>query len=249
MLPLLLDLGFFKLYSYPLFLGLAWGTAYYYCRLVLDYEPSSSIKDFHLFFWGNFIFSWIGSKVLFLIVSAQGAYTDYAQHLSFWVGGGLVFYGGLIFALIFSFIFFIRYPALKSLYLQFVPGLALAHGVGRIGCFLAGCCFGEITHSGLGIHFNGAERFPVQLYEAILLILLGIILHLKKREWKTSLLIKYLFAYSVIRFALEFMRGDEVRGGVAALSTSQWISVCIFLLLNSYLLRKRLAVRVKTRNG
>lgn len=249
MLPLLLDLGFFKLYSYPLFLGLAWGTAYYYCRLVLDHETNYSLKDFHFFYWGNFLFSWVGSKVLFLIASSQGAYTDYARHLSFWVGGGLVFYGGLIFSLIFSFFFFLRYSALKPLYIQFIPGLALAHGVGRIGCFLAGCCFGEITHSGLGVHFNGAERYPVQLFEAALLLALGTALHLKKREWRPTLLVKYLFAYTIIRFILEFMRGDEVRGGIAQLSTSQWISIVIFVLLNGYLFRERFAIGVKSRNS
>lgn len=247
MLPLLLDLGFFKLYSYPLFLGLSWGIAYHYCRTVLDHENNApSIKHFHWFFWGNFLFSWVGSKLFYILVSAQGGFTDYAQSLSFWVGGGLVFYGGLVFSLIYSLLFFTLKPGLKSLYVQFVPGLAFAHGLGRIGCFLAGCCFGEITHSGLGVHINGAERFPVQLMEASALIVLGLFFHLYKRDWGKRILPYYLISYSILRFFLEFLRGDEIRGGYASLSTSQWISMAIFILANLYLLRERFSIRLKT---
>lgn len=247
MLPLLLDLGFFKLYSYPLFLGLAWGIAYHYCRTVLDHEPGAvSMTEFHRFFWGNFLFSWIGSKIFFLLVSARGGFTQYAESLSFWVGGGLVFYGGLIFSLVFSLIFFVFKPHLKALYIEFVPGLALAHAVGRIGCFLAGCCFGEVSHGWLTVHIDGAERYPVQLIEALALLILAIFFHLKKRDWKKIVLPAYLICYSVIRFILEFLRGDEVRGGFANLSTSQWVSLILFVFANLYLLRERFSVRLKT---
>lgn len=249
MLPLLLDLGFLKLYSYPLFLGLAWGIAYHYCRTVLDHEPKFSLKDFHKFFWGNFVFSWVGSKVFFLVVSSQGGFTETASHLSFWVGGGLVFYGGLIFSLVFSYFFFRSKPHLKALYIDFVPGLALAHGVGRIGCFLAGCCFGEVAHNWLGVHINGSERYPVQLMEAVILLMLGTFFHLKKRDWGKQILVYYLISYSFIRFLLEFMRGDEVRGGFASFSTSQWVSIILFLFANLYLFRERFSVSRKTRNG
>lgn len=251
MLPLLLDLGFFKLYSYPLFLGLAWGVAYHYCRIVLDYQTTTStlsLSDFHWFFWGNFLFSWLGSKIFFLLVSAQGGFTLYAQSLSFWVGGGLVFYGGLIFSLVFSLIFFNYRPTLKELYVQFIPGLALAHGVGRIGCFLAGCCFGEISHSWLAVHINGEERYPVQLMEASLLLTLGLFLHLKKRELGRHILVLYIIIYSIIRFLLEYLRGDEIRGGFAQFSTSQWISIVLFVLANSYFFRERFSIRKETRN-
>ena len=93
------------------------------------------------------------------------------------------------------------------------------HFFGRIGCFLGGCCYGKVTTFKLGVAFPdnvkenifhyGSKRYPTQLFEAIiLLIILVTILFVKKNKFKL-----YLILYSIARFFLEFLRGDD-RGSV-----------------------------------
>ena len=163
--------------------------------------------------------------------------------IDFWkrfaaVFGGSVFYGGLIGGLIAGGI------AIKALKLPaqiatdcVAPSIALMHGIMRVGCFMGGCCYGiEWEH---GITFtnslvesaNGVPRVPVQLFEAgfevALFFLLWILLK-KTDKLKGMLLALYLLIYSVGRFLLEFLRGDEYRGFLFGLSTSQIISILLF---------------------
>ena len=84
--------------------------------------------------------------------------------------GGLVWYGGLFGALFFGIVYarWRKWPVLK-LCDFFAPVSALAHGIGRVGCFLNGCCYGRRTASFLGVHFpdDAYARIPTQLYEAL----------------------------------------------------------------------------------
>ena len=117
------------------------------------------------------------------------------------------------------------------------PSIALFHMFGRIGCFLGGCCYGvEWEH---GVTFtnsliesaNGVPRVPVQLYEAGLEIalFLALTLLLVSGKLRGKLLAVYLLVYPVGRFLLEFWRGDEYRGFLFGLSTSQLISIALFI--------------------
>ena len=107
-----------------------------------------------------------------------------------------------------------------------IPALTLGHGVGRLGCLLAGCCFGKETDMWWGIFMHGHYRHPTQLLEATGLILLGLYF-LKSHVEKNILLIRYLIIYGVLRFGVEALRGDEVRGLWGPLSTSQWLSLLL----------------------
>lgn len=123
----------------------------------------------------------------------------------------------------------------------FAPvSIALAHGIGRIGCFLAGCCYGKHTDSWIGIDFPGIGKvIPTQLIEAIfLLILFGVLLFLiLKFKFKYGFLI-YIPSYAVFRFVIEFFRGDE-RGVAAILSPSQiWCIVLFFSTIPLYFFLK-----------
>lgn len=106
----------------------------------------------------------------------------------------------------------------------------VAHGFGRIGCFMAGCCYGVPTDSWIGINFPEIGKVvPTQLIEAIILFILFAIVAILtfKFDFKYSALI-YLGGYGIARFVIEFFRGDE-RGVALALSPSQiW---CILLIL------------------
>ncbi|MFZ4712828.1 MAG: prolipoprotein diacylglyceryl transferase [Bacteriovoracaceae bacterium] len=236
MLPILIRLEHFTLYSYPLLLGLAWGFAYHYC----ESQKSAGLNTylFNLFFAGNFLMSWIGSKVFFLIFSGGTNSSYYMQSSNFWLGGGFVFYGGLIFCLLFTFFFLYLNKLSFSSLVYFLPALPFAHAIGRIGCLLAGCCFGSPTESILGVHIHEEKLIPVQLFESLLCLGIGLVLvkliKMGKTRWALPV---YLLTYGLGRFALEFLRADEVRGKLVYLSSSQWVSIVLIILSMSLFLK------------
>lgn len=164
------------------------------------------------------------------------------------VFGGSVFYGGLIGALIAGGI---------SIRVQKLPAndaydccslvIPLFHGFARIGCFLGGCCYGVpwkhgITYTNSLVEAaNNVPRVPIQLFESAFNFLLAVffLILLIKRKMSGKLLPLYLLIYPVGRFVLEFWRGDEYRGFVGALSTSQFISVILFSGSAAYLIIRR----------
>ncbi len=108
--------------------------------------------------------------------------------------------------------------------------MPLFHAFGRVGCFLAGCCYGKKLERTITI-LNGIrlERIPIQLIEAIFEFLLFIILTvIRKKDDNVNILRIYLMSYSAFRFLDEFFRGDEIRGIFFGLSTAQWISLVIW---------------------
>lgn len=233
MLPVLFNSSYFILYAYPLFMGLAWGIGYYLTKHLFDkyYEDSRELFSLYL---GIFITSWIGAKVFFLAFSAQHKIYQYLYADYFWFGGGFVFYGGLIFSLAYYLIYsfwFKKFNYQKSYLL--IPGLIFGHAVGRVGCFLTGCCYGSRCNLPWAIKLDGDFRHPVQLYEAAGLFYLGYLSlkWIKNKKSNLTIVTNYLLAYSGLRFVLEFFRGDEVRGLFwLSLSTSQLISVGLILI-------------------
>lgn len=153
------------------------------------------------------------------------------------VFGGSVFYGGLLGGLAAGGIS-ARVQKLDAGLLTdcAAPALALFHCFGRIGCFLGGCCYGVESEHGVVFtkslieSANGVPRVPVQLYEAAFELALFFALWalLKKGALKNRLLLVYLFTYAAGRFILEFWRGDEYRGFLFGLSTSQIVSILVF---------------------
>lgn len=155
---------------------------------------------------------------------------------------GIVFYGGL-FGLLYSYKYCLKKLNQDKQILDIlVVTIPLFHSIARIGCFLAGCCFGkenqscfsiEYTTSILGVE-NTAQRIPVQLYEALFnfLLFLYLLYLIKLEDWKQKNIVEvYLLIYSVGRFVLEFFRGDTVRGIINGISFSQLISISIWLNL------------------
>lgn len=205
---------------------MAWGLGYRICEYLLI-KNDKFTKSFIIYFISMFISSWVGAKLLFLLVTRD--VRNIALESNFWLGGGFVFLGGLLLSALVTWIFISKLKIIsKEQLLVSVPAIALAHGVGRLGCFLAGCCFGVDTHG----HFFEFERYPVQLFEAFGLFSLGVILF--KRSKRNNFRFNgasYLLAYGSLRFALEFMRGDYIRGVYSyGLSTSQTISIFMILI-------------------
>ena len=177
----------------------------------------------------------LGSKLLYLLVSLpQLAETGWRGALQ----GGFVYYGGILGML----------PALRLCqrrlqisirpYMQACIGcLPVGHAIGRVGCFLVGCCYGRpysgplcVTYTCSQFAPNGVARFPVQLLEAAVELLIGLLLLLfsKKLRGMTGFYL-YLALYSACRFFLEFLRSDAVRGEIGILSTSQILSILLGL--------------------
>lgn len=160
--------------------------------------------------------------------------------------GGMVFYGGLIGAYILGRLY-LRWRRLnKALYMDTAALCApLFHAFARIGCFFGGCCYG--VPSGFGFCAQGntvtdigdIRRFPVQLLESSLdlLIVLLVYLILRKKRFTGKVFYLYLILCAVARFFDEFLRGDAVRGFLLGLSTSQFISILVFLYAGAVLVR------------
>ncbi|HYG98646.1 MAG TPA: prolipoprotein diacylglyceryl transferase [Terriglobales bacterium] len=189
----------------------------------------------------------VGAKILLFI----NDWDWYASHpedifsLSTWQAGG-VFYGGLIGAIAVS-VWYIRrnnMPVLRTCD-AFAPGLALGHAIGRVGCFAAGCCYGEPTSLPWGATFTnplahaisgtplGIPLHPTQLYETAVeltnfFILTWLIRH---KKFEGQVIGTYLFLYGVARYFLEFLRDDPERGSVLGgiMTGTQLISIVLVL--------------------
>lgn len=157
---------------------------------------------------------------------------------------GIVFYGGLIGMLVTYRLMLLKVgDAAKDGTLDVLAvTIPLFHSISRIGCFLSGCCFGSICNTPISILYTtdvmgeiiSAERIPIQLIEALLnLVLFVYLFHLFRRDdWhKKHIYEQYLLIYSLLRFFLEFFRGDIIRGVVAGISFSQVISIIILIML------------------
>jgi phosphatidylglycerol:prolipoprotein diacylglycerol transferase len=177
------------------------------------------------------IFGFIGAKIFFCIVELDSFIKDPWAALS---GNGFVVYGGIISGVLAAFI----YCRIKKLsFLKYfdiaMPSVAIAQGFGRIGCFLAGCCYGCSTDSFLGVVFqnspfapNGVKLLPTQLFSSAgdFIIALVLVLYAKKQPKDGRVGALYLILYSVGRFIIEFFRNDD-RGAVGTLSTSQFVAI------------------------
>ncbi len=107
----------------------------------------------------------------------------------------------------------------------YAVALPIGQAIGRIGCFVGGCCYGVALAEGNPWHLT---RQPVQLYEAALDALLAVILFsIRKRPRPVGVLFRYyLLSYALIRFGLDFLRGDEKQMG-GFLSYVQWFCLAV----------------------
>ncbi len=152
--------------------------------------------------------------------------------------GGMVFYGGMLGGIAgLTVCCKVSQFGHKYMFDMYAVCIPLFHVFGRIGCFLGGCCYGIESEFGFTVHgntlnpsVNDVNRFPVQLVEAACNLMIFVILFAlhKKGKFHNRLLIAYFYLYPVVRFILEFFRGDEIRGFLFGLSTSQIISILLF---------------------
>ncbi len=202
-----------------------------------------------VYVWAG-VLAMAGAKGLYLlldiknIVNAIGRGGEYLKtYLRALMSGGMVFYGGLggSFLGVFLASRFFKLD-FRTTVNTLVPALPLAHAFGRLGCHTIGCCYGIEVHGRFGKMYtdsvfapNKVLLFPVQLTESIcdLLIFLALTIIFyktpKEKLKKCPITEIYLISYSVLRFSLEYLRGDAVRGHFLMFSTSQWISLIILI--------------------
>lgn len=179
-----------------------------------------------------------GAKIMYILVNIPHL-PEMIREYGFMalMQGGFVVYGGLLGAFLGVAIYGWQFKMdSKPLYSLLIVGVPLAQAFGRVGCFMAGCCFGKVDFGSCSVYMQGAPRFPVQLLASGLDLLLFFILLVsafikRARYYQFSL---YMIGYGIIRFICEFFRGDEERGFVGPLSIAQWFSilfVCVGIIL------------------
>ncbi len=186
---------------------------------------------------------------------AAGAYAsplDAASALAVCFAG-LVFYGGLLGALLTCRLLCRRMGQPFGEWADvFAVAVPLFHACGRVGCFMAGCCYGVeadwgvVFESSLVPEADGVPRVPVQLVEAACVAtIFAVTLALYRRGLLHGRLVfVYGFLYALVRFVDEFWRGDAARGFWGPLSTSQWLSlgvavVCVLYAAVSIIAKRR----------
>ncbi len=153
-----------------------------------------------------------------------------------WKTNGITWLGGLLGAFPTMIILSHYYcPRIKGNVLHYfgliMPGLALGHAFGRVGCFLAGCCSGLPTDSFLGVTFpsENVAVLPTQLFEAGFELLLFAVMMIFYKKLHKHFLETYLFGYGTFRFILEFFRGDNRGATGLGISPSQLISLLMII--------------------
>jgi phosphatidylglycerol---prolipoprotein diacylglyceryl transferase len=240
--PILLSIGSFNVPTYGVLLALALLAAIYSVVRLGRREgfDSGRLMDFSTWI---IIVALVGAKVLMIVTD----WNDYRHNLGeifSWatIQAGGVFYGGFLAAVLFS-LWYIRAHRLPlwKVFDVYAPAVALGQGIGRLGCFAAGCDYGKPAHSSLAVIFTnpyshelvgvplGIPLHPVQVYESLAaLAIFGFLLWWYPRKTRDGeVFLIYLTLYAVARFFLEFLRGDEDRGFVFhhLLSTSQFIAL------------------------
>ena len=152
-----------------------------------------------------------------------------------------IFFGGFVLAVVFA-IFYMRAQGLPVLATSdlFAPGLAIGHGIGRLGCFAAGCCWGKPTKLPWAVTFRnpnattgvplGIPLHPTQLYEAFAegIICLILVAQLRRQHRDGQVIGLYALLYGCVRFGVEFLREHDSSNPLGGPFTlEQWISLVV----------------------
>jgi phosphatidylglycerol---prolipoprotein diacylglyceryl transferase len=247
MYPILLALGSFKLYSFGLLVALGMLSAFLWlgwrCHK-LNTMASEGVAP--LFYVEASV--WV---ILFSLLGARLAYFVYYPQLllnqgwgAVFASGGLVWYGGVLAALVAMLAIVKLRPALNWVVWldRLAPSVGLGLAFGRIGCFLAGCCFGAPCHLPWAVQYPTSHAsyphwvHPSPLYESVMALLLSLTLAwLESRKPATGRVAGLFFiCFAVLRFAVESTRGDTIglsfAGFNLGLSASQAISLAMAAL-------------------
>lgn len=229
MFPILFKLGFIQIYSY----GFMAAMAFLVSTLLLSrYVISLNLdKDF---FWnlsyGILLGGILGGRLMYGALNLKFFLDNPGEIFMLW-HGGLVWYGGFLGGLATAGIFLKskKAPLFKTLDI-IVPFAALGQAIGRIGCFLNGCCYGRAVWWGLYYPAHNDALIPAQLFSSLSLTAVFVVLRLlQERPHRTGfIVVMYLWCASGQRFIEEFLRNDSPRD-FYGLTLFQVASIVIFL--------------------
>ena len=245
MYPVLFDLnlgglGRFTVGTYGLFYALAFLLALRLGVVLARREGIDSGRIVDLGIVG-LLAGFVGAKLLLYVVDAR-YYLAHPMEMLLSLRSAGVFYGGLALAVLAG-LWYVRRHRLPLGTVADIaaPALALGQAIGRIGCLLAGCCYGSSCTLPWAVTFHDdrareltgvpldAALHPTQLYHALAdLVILAVTLRLlRRRRFPGQVFWTYLLLYAVLRAVVEIWRGDVARGVFASghLSTSQLISI------------------------
>lgn len=239
--PVLFEVGGFRLHSYGALAAMGF---VYVCWILLSAAEKrgwNQTRIVDLLFYPA-IAGLVGARALYLLANPS-QFGDPSTWLDV-RSGGMVFYGAVLTGVPTAFLV-ARWSNLpmREVFDVFATALPVGHGISRIGCVLAGCCYGMPMDGFLGVRMGihplsvapDHPVFPIQIVEAALLFALGAYLTLRERRqhFDGQILLMWLGLYAVIRFGLEFFRADVTRGWVLesvlgqTVSTSQGVSVSL----------------------
>jgi len=247
--PVLLQVGSLKIYSYGVFIAVGFIASLWVAGRQISRQGLDREKFYDMGFW--VVLSAIAGARLFHVLVYWRQYAAAPQEILKLWNGGLVFYGGFLAAVAACLVY------LRRNRIPFLPvadasaiGIPLGLGFGRIGCTLAGCCFGKPTTLPWAVTFTDPASLaplhealhPTQIYESISGFAIFGILYLTRDRFRTpgTRFWTMLILYGVARFLLEIFR-DDPRGFVGPLSESQIVSVALIV----YAVVSLLAVRGK----
>ncbi|CFX90419.1 Prolipoprotein diacylglyceryl transferase [Syntrophomonas zehnderi OL-4] len=232
--PILFSWGKFNVYSWGFMLAVAIIVAIFGLTKMFKregYDPNTAIDLVIILI----ITGVLGARLAYIVVYQwQDFLMNPAAVLIPGAEGfqGLIWYGALFIALP-VFIWYVRrknYPLWNMLDI-FAPFVALGYAIVRIGCFLEGCCYGNVTNSALGVVFPTVDhltRFPTQLFSSALNFILFALLiwYYPRRKFNGQIFIFYLMGYSVYRFIIEYFRDNIIFYG--PFSMGQVVTLVIF---------------------
>ena len=235
MRPTLFMIGSLPVRSYGLMLAIGFLIATYVASYRAEKRgiPSQMIFDLGLCILVGAV---LGARI-FHVLQHPKLYSSFWDFFKVWEGG-LAFYGGFILAFGGAFAY-VRWKKLSMGKVADImaPSLMLGTGIGRIGCFLAGCCFGKPTSLPWGVTFPeysapwlefGAQKIhPTQLYSSLDLIGIFVILVViqKYMKFPWQLFFISVIMYAVHRFLIDFLRFYEPTERIGGLATSQVMSI------------------------
>ena len=236
MYPELLKIGPLSIKSFGVMLLLGFGVAIYWMAREKEKEgiKRELIFDFGL---AAIITSLIGARLIFVLLNLEEYFSD---PLSIFLprGGGLggfSLHGGILGGALFVLFFAQKHQIHKGKLLDLCsPSLALGTAIGRIGCFLNGCCYGIPSNLPWAVKFpEVAEKVhPTQLYASFfnLILFFGLLKIKKYRKFDGWLSLVYLIGYSSFRFILEiFRRGATAKIVLFSLTQAQLLSIFIII--------------------
>lgn len=237
------NIGPLKVYAWGIMVALAFAAILYFS--LKEARKTKGVEENHvvsLIFY-SLLGSLIGGRLLYIIVNLSYYLKSPVEIVKIW-NGGMMIYGGILFAILFCFIYIKKHKLNFWKYADLLaPYLALGLFIGRIGCFLNGCCFGEPTSLPWGMIFPQAPddlpRHPTQLYMSLFGLFTFITLKAVKNRFEGFRALLFAMMYSVFSLFIEFIRYYPEQFMIGIFSVSQWISIIISAIAALLICKKR----------